>query len=165
MEVAFPGKRAHVDHERRWMAFAARDSIEPLFQLWVRVTVAVHMPADRVQDCVLVKRPNQKCSAFTEMLHQRACKLEIWKRIDDIDPLRVLQWSASLPDRMAAPLKGDQLIRAHTRVVRHRHTGGLEIDEVKRVLQLFQSLFQRRIEILAARKGIFALHSLSDSRW
>src|SRR5438067_3433166 len=66
---------------------------------------------------------------------------------------------------MAAPLKGDQLIRAHTHVVRHRHRRGLEIDEVKRVLQLFQSLFERRIEILAAREGIFALHSLSDSCW
>src|SRR5438067_13792462 len=66
---------------------------------------------------------------------------------------------------MAAPLKGDQLIRAHTHVVRHRHTRGLEIDEVKRISQLFQSLFQRPIEILAAREGIFALHSLSDSCW
>src|SRR5438477_13070618 len=104
------------------MAFAVRDSIEPLFQLWVRVMVPLHLPTDRVQDCVLVKRPNQKCSAFTEMLHQCAGKLEIWKRIDDIDPLGVLQWSAPLADGMAAPLKGDQLIRAHTHVVRHRRT-------------------------------------------
>src|SRR5207237_2845440 len=101
MEVAFLSKRAHVDHERRWMAFAARDSIEPLFQLWVRVTVAVHVPTDRVQDCVLVKRPNQKCSALTEMLHERACELEIRKRINDIEQLRVLQWIAPLADRMA----------------------------------------------------------------
>src|SRR5207253_9961278 len=45
------------------------------------------------------------------------------------------------------------------------HTRGLEIDEMKRILQLFQSLFQRRIEILAAGEGIFSLHSLSDSCW
>ena len=67
-------------------------------------------------------------------------KVEVRKRVNDVDPLSMLKIAALLSYRVATPLKCHLLVWPHTGVIRHRDTRRFKIDEVQRIGQFFETL-------------------------
>ena len=67
-------------------------------------------------------------------------ELHVGANILCVDPLGVRRHLAWRLDCVATPLEEHPLVGPHSRVVRHRHHGSLEVNEVQRVLDVVQDL-------------------------
>ncbi len=153
MEVVREGQRVHVLQ-------AVRGPAEPRQQLAVLLPPLLELASDLAEDRPLVRRPHEHRAALADPLAKARGEGAAGERGPGVDPLRVLRGPAGRMDRVAAPLEGHVLVRAHPRMVRDHGCRRLEVEEVERMGEAVQDGGQPRAHPLAVQPGVAELHEL-----